>query len=339
MTRDRGQGCRAPRVSVVIPTRDRPALVPGAIESALAQTLADLEVVVVPAIEARATARVLSSFTDPRLRVLEPGTAENPSAARNRGIAAARGRCVALLDDDDRWMPEKLDRQLATMADSGHPRPVVSCRMVVRSRDDEWTWPRDLPGAGESVADYLFRRRSLFGGGGYLQSSTLLAARDLFLEVPFREDLDTAEDLDWAIRVAEIEGVGFEFSGPEPLTVWNVADDRPRASNRGSWRADAEWIAGMRGRVSPRAYASYLLTWVSADAARSGGGGTAFVELLRRAFDGGRPSSLDLLVHVGHWVVPPRLRRALSVRAARTARGFDVAREDHAPGVHRRPDA
>lgn len=101
------------RVSVVVPTHDRAGWVGGAVESALGQTYDDLEVVVVDGASTDGTASVLAGYeSDPRVTVLTNETRRGVSAAREQAIAAATGEFVCMLDDDDRWHPEKVERQV-----------------------------------------------------------------------------------------------------------------------------------------------------------------------------------------------------------------------------------
>src|SRR6185369_15668619 len=117
-----------PDVSVVIPTLNRPDLAVRAVHSALAQTHAALEVIVVVDGPDPATEAALAQVADPRLRVLvlaERGKAPN---ARNQGALAAAGRWTALLDDDDEWLPTKIETQLRLAATAGKASPVVATR-------------------------------------------------------------------------------------------------------------------------------------------------------------------------------------------------------------------
>ncbi|MBI1357225.1 MAG: glycosyltransferase [Acidobacteria bacterium] len=313
----------APLVSAVIPACRRPAAAARAVRSALAQSWSSLEVIVVPACPDTDLGGELASIADPRLRILEPRRL-GASEARNRGVRAAAGRWVAFLDDDDEWSPRKIELQAAAAEASPQARPVVSCRLRARWSQGELVWPRRVPAPGEAIGDYLFRRQSLFGGGGLVQTSTLFAPRELLLELPFREDLRIAEDLDWVLR-AERAGSRVEFAGTEPLALWDIEDDRPRLSSApGAWREALAWIRDERELVSPEAYASYLLTWVSAEAAREGGGWKSWRELWREARRGGRPSLLDAAVHAGHFLAPPKLLRRLATWA--TGRGRQTAR-------------
>jgi glycosyltransferase involved in cell wall biosynthesis len=102
-----------PLVSVVIPTKDRNREVPRAVMSALAQSVREIEVIVVDdgSTEPAQTA-VRAASDDPRLVFHRNVAPTGPSAARNVGTALARGAFVAFLDSDDEWHPTKLARQI-----------------------------------------------------------------------------------------------------------------------------------------------------------------------------------------------------------------------------------
>jgi glycosyltransferase involved in cell wall biosynthesis len=111
-----------PEVSVVITTRDRFVLVNRAIESALAQTFRAIEVIVVD----DASAQPLRiGRVDERLWVLRRTSSTGVCAARNAGLAAARGRWVTFLDDDDELVPTMLESSLRAARASTLPRPVA----------------------------------------------------------------------------------------------------------------------------------------------------------------------------------------------------------------------
>ncbi len=153
-----------PLISVVIPTRGRPLLVTRAVHSALRQTFDRFEVIVVIDGPDEATRDALRVLADPRLRVIQLGSNGGACAARNRGAEAARGEWIALLDDDDEWLPDKLDAQMQLARSSVYPEPVVAARSIVRTPRGEFVLPRRLPRRGEPVGDYMFIRHGLFHG-------------------------------------------------------------------------------------------------------------------------------------------------------------------------------
>jgi glycosyltransferase involved in cell wall biosynthesis len=103
----------SPRVSVVIPAFNRAYCVADAVESVLAQTFKDFEIIAVDDGSSDGTAEVLEKFGG-QVRVIRQEN-RGVSAARNTGIRAARGSWVAFLDSDDRWHADKLERQLSAL--------------------------------------------------------------------------------------------------------------------------------------------------------------------------------------------------------------------------------
>jgi len=101
-----------PTVSVIIPTFNRAHLVGRAIHSVLVQTYQDFEIIVVDDGSTDNTEKVIKSFNDPRIRYVRHEKNKGGSAARNTGIKTARGKYIAFLDDDDEWLPEKLEKQI-----------------------------------------------------------------------------------------------------------------------------------------------------------------------------------------------------------------------------------
>ena len=224
----------APLVSVVIPTYRRPEMVREAVRSALAQTLREIEVIVV--VDGAEdgyggdgeTVRALAEIGDPRLGVVRPGRHLGNAGARNAGVAAAEGRWIALLDDDDVWMPDKLARQMAVAEAARVRYPVVSCRFVARGDAFEAVWPRRLPRRGQAVGDYLMCRHRPATGDGVVQTSTVLAPAALFRRCPFDEACGRFVDVDWLLRAAALDGFELVFAGHRPAAL-GLAHRRPPA--------------------------------------------------------------------------------------------------------------
>lgn len=115
-------GSRRPLVSVVLAAYNAADTVEQAMRSVLAQTWAELELIVCDDGSTDATLDVALQVRDPRVAVLS-GPNRGAGAARNRGARAGRGVLVAFLDGDDHWLPEKLERQVAYLRD--HPDVVA----------------------------------------------------------------------------------------------------------------------------------------------------------------------------------------------------------------------
>ena len=207
-----------PKVSVVIPTYNRGRVVGEAIESVLAQTFGDFEVIVVDDGSADDTAEKIAAIRDSRVRYIRQSNA-GVSAARNRGVAEARGEIISFLDSDDLWKPEKLTHEVRFLEE--HPEvPAVFGDIEVRFRDGA---------AIESLARHSPRMLRLAPEA--LERTGVISQRRLYLmlfhdmpAVPtalsirataFRElgGFDTAwngpEDLEFLLRYARRYSIGY----------------------------------------------------------------------------------------------------------------------------------
>ncbi len=292
----------------MIPTRDRPTLVARAVHSALAQTVDDLEVIVVLDGCGSATASALAAIDDPRVRTETLTNGTGPGAARNAGVRAARAAVVAFLDDDDEWRPQKLEHQLAELRARNAPA-ILAARVIARrpGRRDR-IWPTRLPDGDERLCDYLLARRGLHWGEALVQTSTIVAEKPLLDRVPFREDLHRHEDLDWLLRATEATGAELVFARPEEaLAIWHVDDARPRASRRSDPLGSLAWIRSVRPLVTRRAYAAFVLDWILPDA-RGADRLRLLPRMLWESVRFGRPAPVDVAIAAGSLLVPARLR-------------------------------
>ena len=193
------EGARGPGpVSVVIRTRNRPALLREALESLRAQTVKPRQVVVVN--DGGASPReVTDAFRDAfDVALEEPKQRRGRSAAANRGVAVAKEELVAFLDDDDRCFPDHLERLTAAFRQG--PEPVVySDAITVVYGQGETGWEarvRSLQYSLDFDPDYLLY-------ANYIPIHTLLVPRELFLKIGgFDEGLEYSEDWDFLIRLA-----------------------------------------------------------------------------------------------------------------------------------------
>jgi glycosyltransferase involved in cell wall biosynthesis len=112
------------KVSCIIPTHNRAEFLKAAVTSALAQSYANLEVIVVDDASTDNTTEVVDCFNDSRITYLLHSSNRGGSAARNTGILASASEYVAFLDDDDEWLAEKIAKQMNVLQSSA---PEVGC--------------------------------------------------------------------------------------------------------------------------------------------------------------------------------------------------------------------
>ncbi len=200
-------------VSVVIPNYNYARYLPEAIESVLAQTHKNVEVIVVDDGSTDDSKAVLASFGD-RIRTIFQKN-QGVSAARNRGVAESKGDFVAFLDADDAFLPSKLEKQIELFrADEGIGLVHVGTL--------------DIDANGNSLAEHLdgdegevsheflrFEQPVILGGG-----SGLMVRREAFDAVNgFDKRMSTSADWDFGYRVSAKYRVGFV---PEILLRYRI---------------------------------------------------------------------------------------------------------------------
>jgi glycosyltransferase involved in cell wall biosynthesis len=294
-------------VSVVIPTLDRPKLLLRAIDSVLRQTHREMEVIVVVDRPDPDTVSAVQSVSDPRLRLVVNPQRSTAAGARNVGVDHATGEWIAFLDDDDEWLPNKLERQIAFA--SGRPPALLSCLSRVETPTATYVLPQLIFDNSRPIDEYLFDRRSLFGGLGALQTSGYLLPRALFEKVRFNAE-SRHDDWELALRLSKQVGARVEIV-PEVLVVLHCEEERPSLTARNaSWSASLSWLESMRPILTRRAYSGFCLSVVGSRAAQERAY-KALPDLLRLAFRNGSPGLWQVLRFLGYWVTPYEFRDLL----------------------------
>jgi glycosyltransferase involved in cell wall biosynthesis len=149
-----------PRISVIIPVFNRPALLADAVESVLRQTYRDFEVIIVDdgsTDETPSVARQFVERADSRVQCLAQANA-GPGVARNTGLSAARGELIQFLDSDDWLEPEKFARQVMLL--DAHPDRGVCYCTTLRGSSKESATPtaRSSQTFDRILPEFLFER-------------------------------------------------------------------------------------------------------------------------------------------------------------------------------------
>jgi glycosyltransferase involved in cell wall biosynthesis len=210
------------QVSVVIPTRNRPAMLGVAIDSVLAQTFTDYEIVVVingPDNPATPQTSEIATATGCRIvRIEQAGIA----VALNAGIEAARGEWIAFLDDDDVWEPNRLEAELK-IADAA-AADLVFCNIVKFDETRSVPAPPLRPPPALSIAEAMTLKN--YGGG----CSPAMARRAAILDVGAFDETLNSPDWDLWMRLAWRYRVAFDDA-----YLVKVREHPENSSNRMSW--------------------------------------------------------------------------------------------------------
>lgn len=191
-----GQLYMRPLVSVVIPTKDRWKYLERAIASVLNQTVAPAEIIVVDDASSEDDGARIQGIFGSQIRLLRHDISQGGPAARNTGWKAVKHTFVAFLDDDDLWLPDKLERQLSLMnLEDKQVVDLVFCGEALVSNDKI---VRTLPAnwRADSAQEMLFR--NVVGG-----TSTSLVRKDCLIDCGgFDVALPSCQDWDLWLRIS-----------------------------------------------------------------------------------------------------------------------------------------
>jgi glycosyltransferase involved in cell wall biosynthesis len=203
-----------PVLSVVIPAYNVVRFITAAVESVLAQTLGDLEVIVVDDGSTDETAALVRRISDPRL-VLVSKPNGGLSSARNAGIRVARGRYLGLLDGDDIWFPEKAEKHIAAL--EADPRVTMTYSHSAYLYEDGTPTGALLTSHAIRPSIAQLVRRNLVGNG----STPIGRTADFIAAGPFEESLSTVADYEMWPRLMHRTGRDLLLV-PEALTGYRI---------------------------------------------------------------------------------------------------------------------
>lgn len=181
----------APAVTVAIATRNRADILGEAITSVLAQTMRDLELLIVDDGSEDGTAELVASFADPRIRYIRQEHS-GVAAARNRISREARGEFIAVLDDDDLMHPRRLEWQLGSLVEGVDG--AVGSFVSFNDRNGAYR----LMFGQQPSQHQLFYSRSVAAHGTWLIRTSLMRA------VPYNESLEAGIDHDLFARFVRL---------------------------------------------------------------------------------------------------------------------------------------
>ena len=214
----------SPAVSVIMPVYNTERFVLQAVLSVLGQTFSNFELIIVDDAGSDRSIALCEAMTDPRIRIVRQAN-RGLAGARNTGIAHARGVFVALLDSDDAWMPDKLERHVAHLCDN--PEIGVSYSgAVLIDEDGQPLGIRQRPRLGQVAPRHVFF-------GEVIRNGSIPVFRRAVLEEAalrpagadrvwyFDETLRRSEDVECWMRIALT--TRWRFAGiPGELTLYRI---------------------------------------------------------------------------------------------------------------------
>ncbi|RVT96748.1 glycosyltransferase [Rhodovarius crocodyli] len=237
-----------PAVSVVMPVYNVERFVAAAIDSVLAQSFTDFELIIVDDGGNDRSVEICAAYADPRIRILHQAN-RGLAGARNTGIAAARGRYIALLDSDDIWLPGKLAENVAHLDADPDVGVSYSGAILVNERGED-LGVRQTPLVGRIDA------RQVFCGRGVCNGSIPVFRREALEQAAlprdaegrvwyFDESLRRSEDVECWTRIALRSPLAFEclpgFTTLYRVNAGGLSADIPRQLQ--SWEDVVDRIA------------------------------------------------------------------------------------------------
>ncbi len=243
----------APRVSVLMTTRNGAAWIGASLDSVFAQSFGDFELVVVDDCSTDSTPEILAAVRDTRLRVIRNDSCRGIAGGRNIGLAACVGAYVAVLDHDDVSLPERLARQVAYL--DGHSQVVFVGTAVEILRDGVASDPEQV--AHVSPAGM----RMLLHLGNPLTWSSVMFRRSALLRVMedgavLRDAAVPADDFDLYHRLllygeaARLDGVLTQYRWHTSNTTYRMAAQMAERAEVVLSRAYAPWFGAEAGEAA-----------------------------------------------------------------------------------------
>ncbi|MGC0423111.1 glycosyltransferase family 2 protein [Embleya sp. AB8] len=232
----------AATVSVIVPTRDRTALLAEALRSVALQGLRGIEVVVVNDGGADVAGVLPLGVRGMTVRLLSFPRSRGPAAARNAGLEIATGRFVAFLDDDDLYLPGHLDRALTALERTGADAVYADGVLTgVRAK------PGEIPVAGPDRYDFPYDPDMLSVAN--FVPTTAVVARNPAHTAPaswFRFDPELPLLVEWSLWLRLVHDRGWSFArlaGPGVVCHRTPADAGPAGGGTaGGVAARLDWL-------------------------------------------------------------------------------------------------
>jgi len=205
-------------VSIILTTFNRSHIIERAIKSVKNQTYKDWELIIVDDCSSDDTPFIVKKFLSDKIKYIRLSTNKGPAGARNAGMRVAKGEFIAFLDDDDEWLPKKLERQISVFKTLSTPS-FIFCNGLCLGTSKKYAWPIEIP------SGYLQMKGSYFSYKKAIPPPpSWLICREIFEEIGyFDECFRIWEDIDYLVRISK--KFPFYFLN-EILVKWHSEETR-----------------------------------------------------------------------------------------------------------------
>jgi len=240
---------KKPLVSVVIPTYNRENQITTTVTSVLNQTYPNFEIIIIDDASNDRTVAVAKSINDPRIEVIKLPKNTGGTLPRNIGIAKSKGKYIALLDSDDEWDSQKLEKQLDFIKDVDTERFLCFTDLILfDSEGEELKSNTPLPSARD-IMDYIFIDNNC------VQTSSFLFPNQLGKEVLFDTNVQKHQDWDFCLRLREAQTKFYHL--PEPLIRYNQENLAGKITSNNQYQLSIRWGEKVESYLSKEAFLAF----------------------------------------------------------------------------------
>lgn len=242
--------------SVVIPNYNRLEQLEEAILSVIGQTFSDWELIVIDDASEISLAPIIAKYESSRVIFLRQEKNEGASAARNRGIDAARGKYIAFLDSDDQFLPDSLQtvfRKIEECDFTDEDHVCISSRYQLHTSENSYVvLPKLLLRDNEDVMRYLFV------SGGRIHTSTIVVSKSCAQRARFNTKMIVNEDYDFVRRLQK-QSVRFVMIPEALVKVSDKYVSNRLSRDKGAFETASNWITSIQSQLAPDVVAAFML--------------------------------------------------------------------------------
>ena len=242
--------------SVVVPNYNRLEQLEEAILSVIGQTFSDWELIIIDDASEISLAPIIAKYESARVIFLRQEKNEGASAARNRGIDAARGKYIAFLDSDDQFLPDSLQtvfRKIEEYNFTDEDHVCISSRYQLHTSENSYViLPKVLLRDDEDVMRYLFV------SGGRIRTSTIVVSKSCAQRARFDTKMIVNEDYDFVRRLQK-QSVRFVMIPDALVKVSDKYGSNRLSRDKGAFKTASNWITSIQSQLAPDVVAAFML--------------------------------------------------------------------------------
>ncbi|MEZ7213275.1 glycosyltransferase family 2 protein [Klebsiella spallanzanii] len=251
----------------------------------------------------------ICSCDSSKIVVINCGPFNGGNNARQMGIEIASSQYIALVDDDDEWLPCHISSFFEMITDIKHDYILYSSGaifMVDGLKVGER--PTRMKKENETFSEYIFTKKSLGWEHGFIQSSIMIFSKSLVEKVPFDKKLRFHQDVDWILRVQK-SGLPYIYKqNPVKTVIYNSTND----SVSKKIRADQsfEWAKTAFDTIDKRCLGDFLLTQTFRFA-KNNDGYLKAIQVIARGVYYGRPSYYSVALAIVDLIFPRKIKKLM----------------------------